>query len=324
MPRFAAAHVAIAAVTLVACSDASPPLELVGQTRIPIAYGSLDSIHTAVVAVLAPHHGTTNQFEECSGSVVQVKGSDGYVLTAAHCCSQGDVPSVVVASSDYTVGEQYIFGGTPVPPTYAVVGGSVYYDAQFNINNLGAGYDFCMLKFSGATGSTPTLALPASSGDGLALGSTAEHIGYGYTETSTTNSARRTGSDSVDQALTSLLLEYSQGGPSHVPGTCAGDSGGPALFPAGAAQSQQAVVAVTSFGNDQTCVNITLGGASRVTAGLGTGGFITSYLADTPTGTQAVVTSSSVPAGGPWSLVATGAGLLAAGVPLRRQKRART
>ncbi len=295
---------------LVGCSGGADEGR-VGTVQSSIAYGTLDTRHTAVVAVLSPV-GTT-ALQECTGSIVALKGGEGYVLTAAHCCNTY-VPTIVVASSDYAVGEQYLSGGTPTPPAYAVVAGSVYYDAAFD--NAG-GHDFCMLRVAGAGAGLATLALPASASDGLQLGSQVEHVGFGFTDTTTGNTQRRTGTDAVDQLLTPLLLEFSQGGANHVPGTCDGDSGGPSLLPAGVAQSQQVITAVQSFGNASSCAQETLGGASRVSSAIGTGQFITSYLAGSPVGISpggAATAPSPVPAGGLWAYVVLAVAMMAAGV----------
>lgn len=281
----------LAASTLVGCTlagcilfgcTASPPpgATIAGPTagrRSAIAFGAADTTHTAVVAVLAPV-GTT-ELQECTGTIVQVQNGNGYVLTAAHCCNTF-VPTVVVLSESYAVGEEFVFGGTPTAPTYPVIASSVYYDGLYD----GTDHDFCMLQFSGATASTPTIALPSPTGDGLELGAAVEHIGFGQTQTSTTNTLRRTGTDTINEALTPLIIAFGQGGADDVAGTCEGDSGGPSLFPAGVAQSQQVVVAVQSFGNASSCAAETLGVGSRVTSEIGPGAFITGYLANMPVG----------------------------------------
>jgi hypothetical protein len=312
--RTAIAALAVLA-TAVGCSGHHSHDGPHGTISDPIAFGSVDTIHTAVVAVLAP--AGSSSFQECSGSIVKVSGDRGYVLTAAHCCNQF-IPNVIVASNDYSVGEQYVFGGTPVPPAFPVIPGSVYYDAKY----AGMDHDFCMLTFSGATASTPTLALPVSGNDGLSLGLEIEHVGFGFTETSTTNTKRLTGTDTLDQQLTPLVLRFSQGGPNNVPGTCDGDSGGPTLFHAGAPQSQQVVVGVQSFGSTGTCAQITFGGASRVTSEMGTGGFISGYLAGLPVGgIQSGGSTTPVPAapaGGRWTIAELAAALLAAAWAMRR------
>jgi hypothetical protein len=311
----AACHVLIVAL-LPGCSSPDTPAEPLATARTPIAYGTADTTHTAVVAVLSLVG--SSSLQECSGSLVQVTSTTGYVLTAAHCCNT-HVPTIVVASSDYTVGESYLLGGTPSPPVYSVVPGSVFYDAQYT----GADHDFCMLKIAGAAAHMATLALPTSSGDGLALNEPIEHVGFGITDANATNSGRRTGSDTLDQELTSLVFEFSQGGANHIPGTCDGDSGGPSLVPAGAAQSQQTVVGVQSFGNASSCAQETLGGASRVSSEIGAGRFITSYLAGSPIGVQAGGTGSAppAPAGGPWALAGLALALIAASARARRADR---
>src|SRR5580692_393194 len=111
MRTFMLACAALAPVLSSGCSQSAGPEGRVGAVRSPIAYGTADTAHTAVVAVLAPV-GTTS-LQECTGSIVRVSGGSAFVLTAAHCCN-AFVPTLVVASSDYAVGEQYIPGGTPV------------------------------------------------------------------------------------------------------------------------------------------------------------------------------------------------------------------
>jgi hypothetical protein len=303
----------VESLTLLACGGSEPDRELVRATQSRIAYGAADSVHTAVVAVLSPVG--SNSVQECSGSIVKVANGNGYVLTAAHCCNTY-APTVVVVSNDYSVGEQYVFAPPPLPPAYPVVSGSAYYDSLFNATD----HDFCMLKFSGASAAMGVLAVPSSSADGLQLGVPIEHIGFGVTEDSGSNTQRRTGSDTLDVALTSTLIEFSQGGTGLIPGTCAGDSGGPTLLPAGAPQAQQVVVAVQSFGNNSTCSQETLGGASRVSSEIGPGLFITSYLADMPIGTPAG-RATAAPVGGPTVSATLAAGLLAVGLLALRRAR---
>jgi len=303
MPLGAAAAIAL---PLGGCSGPSAGEGRVAMTRSSIAYGMIDTRHTAVVALLSPVG--TSQVQECTGNIVALAGGQGYVLTAAHCCNMYP-PTIVVASNDFSVGVPYLSGGVPTAPVYAVVPGSVYFDASYD---HAGGHDFCMLTFAGAGSGLVTLALPTSANDGLQIGTQVEHVGYGITDTSNTNTLRRTGADAVDLGLTPLLLEFSQGGASHVPGTCDGDSGGPSLVPAGAPQSQQTVVGIQSFGNASSCAQETLGGASRVSSAIGTGQFITSYLAGAPIGVRAGG-GSPAPAGPPWTYVALGAALAAAG-----------
>ncbi|MFO0614534.1 MAG: MYXO-CTERM sorting domain-containing protein [Polyangiaceae bacterium] len=273
----------LVAVGLTACEPPRPvPTERESSSRAqdPIAYGTADSAHSAVVALLADAGG--GSFSECSGTIVQMKNGEAYILTAAHCCNQG-APSIVVTGNDYSAGEQYLGTANPQPPAYPVIAGSVYYDSLYNQQN----YDFCMLKASGLPANTPVIPVAQPGQDGLQVGVQVEHVGYGITDNNQNNSVRRHGTDTVDQGVTSLHIQYSQGGPSHIPGPCEGDSGGPALMPAGAAQSQQIVVATTSYGNSASCSQGSTGVSMRVTSETGPNGFITHFLADTPTGTPA-------------------------------------
>jgi MYXO-CTERM domain-containing protein len=271
----------LGSLILTGCSSAGTagaPDEPVGTAESAIAYGSPDSTHTAVVALLGSAGG--GSFDECSGTIVKVNPATGvgYVLTAAHCCNM-TAPQLVVMSSDYTVGEQYLFGGSPQPPVYAVTPGSIYYDSKYDQQE----YDFCMLKFA-APANAPVIPV-ATSPDGLSLGSSVEHVGFGVTDTNGNNSGRRTGTAPVNQTLNALILQSSQGGGAHTPGVCEGDSGGPALFPAGAPQSQQHVVGTTSYGNNSTCAQNTINVCMRVTSEMDpNNGFIATYLNDNPVG----------------------------------------
>jgi hypothetical protein len=158
----------------------------------------------------------------------------------------------------------------------------VWFDAQYNGND----HDFCMLQFPAPAGAA-VIPVAQPGADGLSLGVQVEHVGFGQTDTSSANTGRRHETSPVDQSLTALIAQSSQGGASQVPGLCEGDSGGPGLLPAGAAQSAQMVVMTTSFGASTTCATNTSSTCSRVTSETGPGGFITNYLADTPSGTQA-------------------------------------
>src|SRR5579863_5480474 len=80
--------------------DAASAATQLGSERSAIAYGTVDSTHTAVVSVLIPMG--SQSFGECSGTVVQVSGGNAYVLTAAHCCNMA-TPTIVVAGSNYSV-----------------------------------------------------------------------------------------------------------------------------------------------------------------------------------------------------------------------------
>lgn len=264
------------------CTPADAPA---GEASERISWGTADNnAHPAVVALLTNAGG--GAYSACSASIVQQKGGYGYVLTAAHCCIDG-APDVVVVGNNYGNAAYALVNHTTLPAgTYTVDAASVRYHASFSMQNINAGHDFCMLKF--ATSATlSTLALPASSSDGLAVGTQIEHVGFGNTNYVADNTARNKGTDAITQ-LDGTLILYQQGGTSssHISGTCQGDSGGPALT----LGTPQIIVGVTSFGgadaqgNPVPCGSNDTGGADRVVAEIGAGKFITSFLADTPTG----------------------------------------
>ena len=266
-------------VVVASCSSSPTSRELVGKTRSAIIGGTTDTTHSAVVAILADAGG--NSFDECSGSIVQVKNGVGYVLTAAHCCGGEPTnpnisPSIIVEASDYGPYEADIGNSNPAAPAYPVIPGSIAWDKGYTTSNQLA-YDFCMLQFSGASASTPVLNLPTSTSDGLSVGVSVEYVGFGITsetQSGMNNSLRYHVTSTVDQQVTSLVIKYSEGGGRG--GPCSGDSGGPALLPAGAAQSSQTVVATTSYG-DVNCASY--GVSMRVSSETGPNGFITQYLA---------------------------------------------
>src|SRR5262249_40486120 len=79
------------AVASCSAAPAPTPDDPVGENQSSIVYGTNDTAHTAVVALLGPVQGG---YTECSGTIVQVCNGVASVLTAAHCCDQG-APSIV-------------------------------------------------------------------------------------------------------------------------------------------------------------------------------------------------------------------------------------
>lgn len=273
-------------LALVACGTSASPGSASGSatdvSREEIVGGTKDTTHSAVVALLLEDPSQSNSFGACSGSVVKVDNGTGYVLTAAHCCggessSPNIRPTIVVIANDYGNYIQDLGNTNPAAPAYPVVASSVQYDPAYD----GQVHDFCMLQFTGAPASQPTIQLP-SANDGVTKGASVEFVGYGVTSGggNNQNSARYHVTSNVDQSVTSSIIKYSEG-QSGQGGPCEGDSGGPALFPAGVSQTQQVVVGVTSYG-DPSCSSY--GVSSRTSAAIGTNGFITQYLAGTSTG----------------------------------------
>ena len=273
-----------------ACSSVPEPSRQggpAGQVRSAIVGGTSDTAHTAVASLLAVVD-QQGDYSECSGTVVQVKNGDAYVLTAASCCVGGTpAPSLVVLASDYSSYVQYLGSPNPPPPAYAVLGNSVVYDASFDVNSPGSN-DFCMLKFAGATASTPVIPLPQSGADGLTVGTPIEYVGLGVTSASNQSNSSRIAGDNTVAVLTAQSITTNDG--SGKVGTCYGDQGGPVLLPPGTTQSEQAVVGVIAYG-DAACDADTV--SSRVESAIGPGLFITNYLDDMPSGLEALGNSCS-------------------------------
>jgi hypothetical protein len=237
---------------LAGCGQAEPrAVERVAAADAPIINGTLDTTHPAVVAVLAADF-------ECSGTILQVKNGKGYVLTAGHCCPPGDLPTQVVMGQDYNTGQ-----------AFNIVAGSVVADACYQ-SCAGSTDDVCMLKFSGATASTPVIPPMTPATDNLQVGTSITYVGYGIVASPPggNNSKRRTVSKTIG-TLDSYFVEYANPGTS---GTCEGDSGGPGLV---LVNGVEQVASVTSYG-DQAC---TMLGASIRTSVVYTS-FIEPYLQD--------------------------------------------
>ena len=243
---------------LAGCASVDPRSagERLGRDDAPIINGSLDSAHHAVVAVLGSSY-------ECSGTIIQVKNGQGYVLTAAHCCPAGDLPVQVRIGNDYNL------TANPPPQVFNVVSGSPIADPCYQ-SCPGSTDDVCMLKFSGANGSTPTIPAMTSQTDLLQIGTPITYVGYGIIASPPggNNSQRRYVAKTIG-ALDSYFVQYADPGAS---GTCEGDSGGPGLV---LVNGTETVASVTSYG-DKLCM--ALGASIRTSAVYDT--FIAPYLQD--------------------------------------------
>ncbi|MFO0614854.1 MAG: hypothetical protein U0414_19860 [Polyangiaceae bacterium] len=299
MRRLVIASAALGSLATAGCTAAAPAStdEVVDSAQAPVSWGTPDgNAHPAVVALLIDTGG--GAYEECSGSIVQQANGYGYVLTAAHCCA-ATAPTIVTTKNDYDApgasAVNALFGGPLPAGVYKVDTTSVYVDPLYDANNLGAGHDFCMLKFS-TTNTLSVLALPSATSDGLGAGTMLEHVGFGTTNTNPNNTLRNKGTGPISQ-LSSALIVYDQGGTpaNHISGTCQGDSGGPALTTG----SPQVLVGVTSFGgadaqgNPVPCGQSDQGGAGRVKSVIGAGKFVTAFLADMPFGNQPGTTGAT-------------------------------
>ncbi|WP_437592404.1 trypsin-like serine protease [Sorangium sp. So ce1000] len=247
----------LALLPLSACAlDPMDPLEEgVDEDRSAIVRGDVDTLHTAVVAVVS-------RLGACTGTLIEVREDRGFVLTAAHCCPAFPRPQEVVFGVDRAPPPDSPY---PAPVHYDILPGSIQVDPRYD----GRDHDFCLLQFSVAEASSLPAPIPLSTPetDDLDVGDTVEILGYGETEGDARNTLRRRVEASID-ALDAISLRFDQVAPKG--GACGGDSGGPAL--AGAAGAQR-VAAVTWWG-DPDCAQFGVSG--RVAAAIEP--FIAPYL----------------------------------------------
>jgi len=258
------AAVMILIVLVAACApERDDPHEttVVARAESAIINGSPDTDHPAVVAYL--------QGGKCSATIVHVDGSNGYALTAAHCISgqngklrQGENHANGQFDVEYSVVEKAIH------PNY------VNTNEAAPEGNQSALWDFAMLRFSGATGSTPVIPAMQLSEDSLKSGDQVDLVGYGQTESSGNNKERRHKVLPID-AETELRLFFDQA----TGGMCFGDSGGGAIAQIG---GEDRVAGVHSGVSDETCG----GTASRVRVSAVVDTFITPFVTGAPFGEQ--------------------------------------
>ncbi len=235
--------------------------EVLGSQADEIVNGSLDTVHQAAVAYL--HNG------KCSATIIHVSGGTGYALTAGHCIygslgniRQGDNH----ASGQYDV--QYPVVEAVRHPEYSGTPSAGH-------SKL---YDFAMLRFTGATGSTPVMPALTPGQDNLSQGNQLDLVGYGNTENGSTTLRRH-----VVKPLSyesDLRLVFNQ----QTSGMCSGDSGGPVIHNNG----QDRVAGVNSYISgpvQNQCVgNNFTGTAVRVSAVYDT--FIMPFINNTAYGQQ--------------------------------------
>lgn len=218
-----------------------------GRAAEAITRGALDTTHQSVMFLY-----DSGKSAACTGTVVAVKGTSGFFLTAAHCVSGATASKLVILQgndsakasiqypvTDFLVHKDYTGGDGPV-------------------------YDFAMVKFTGAGGTTPTTPFLTKALDDLAAGANVTIVGYGKTSASDSgNSARRfvtnkLANNAGGYAVSALQLSYRQDGA--LGGACSGDSGGPVLYTLGGVEY---VAGVTSYGDENCAV---FGVSGRVSA----------------------------------------------------------
>ena len=188
------------------------------------------SFSVAVVLLFAQKP-NSNQGYLCSGTLV----SPTVVLTAAHCVSSQVVgPNV---SFSVFVGQDW---NKPSGDSWTDVK-EVHWDAQFDINNLGAGHDIAVAILAKALSIAP-VPINRTPLDRTLVGKATRVVGFGATE-----GKNRTGVG-VKRTVTTKLDDYSAllvhvGDSAHQ--SCEGDSGGPALMTLNGVET---LVGITSYG----------------------------------------------------------------------------
>ncbi len=208
--------------------------EEIATTDAAIINGSPDTSTKAVVWLYDESAGSS-----CTGTIIKVDGDTGYVLTAAHC---NNMDYVVVANNYFDCFDQ---GNPGCEATFDVA--QQIYHPSYNSNDPGQGYDFSLIRFTGATG-WPHWIPAAQGNDGVGEGVTVDIVGYGQTE-SGDNSVRRHKTTTVQNIYGNVFFD-------HVSTVCFGDSGGPAIY-------NGAVVGVSSFVTDNECMDYGFSGRVR-------------------------------------------------------------
>jgi hypothetical protein len=208
-----------------AACGAESPREGVGTTEEAIINGEPEFGRPAVVGYL--RNGSLGTV-----TIISVKGTTGYALTAAHCLG-ADLGSLVTGQSVFDQQAK----SYPVTKAVAHPG---YAKAKL--------YDIAVLTFSGADAMTPKLAVLPAASDDLKSGKSVDLVGYGKTADSGGQTGLKHHRVLNMKAVSSLRLVYDQ----MAGGLCSGDSGGPSIYE----PSQSFVAGVHSFvsSNNGSCL----------------------------------------------------------------------
>jgi hypothetical protein len=254
---------------LAACSAPSDP----AASSHPVAKsdgiigGSVDTTHQAVMALIVNFG---QSFAECTGTVFKVDpDGTGWMITAAHCVlGDGSTPNPTASQMTVQQGNNY---NSPTK-TYKVSAFTRH--PNYQQGQASSPYDFAVVKFGGASASTPTIPL-TDSPDGLATGATIQIYGYGMTFYGDQNNSQRRTVTKTIAALDTQKIHHND----QSTGTCEGDSGGPSIV---MQNGHEAVVGITSYGasgcaGDSVAGRLSLvlswvSGIAGGTTGGGTGG----------------------------------------------------
>jgi hypothetical protein len=216
-----------AGVGAVSSGCGGDPRTDIGEVSTAIVGGTADSTHDAVV-YLGLSGGA------CSGTLFLVEPTEsvGYVLTAAHCVSNGLVPYYALIGPDSAAPKSFYYALDALA------------DSRYATDLT---YDFAVVRIVGVDADTPTIPLLESFGKAPVVGDDGLVVGYGLTtandHTTVALERRQLPMSVVDVSPQTLVL-------SGLGSTCFGDSGGPFLVERNGVER---VAAVTSRGVDSSC-----------------------------------------------------------------------
>jgi secreted trypsin-like serine protease len=223
----------------------------ISRAEQPILGGSLDREHPEVMLLL------DQAGFLCTGTVIHVEQRTGFLLTAAHCVTEGaergagvvPIPAdqfMVVPGEDFAESTTaFSVNAVHVEPTY---------DGSFAA-------DVAVVRFNFGSQAAPSVIRPLGADDDeLAVDAELRLVGYGQTESDDANTQRRSVARNI-QELDRELVIYDQEDGS---GACFGDSGGPALVQVDGAARVAAVISGGVFDAGEECSGI--GVAMRVSA----------------------------------------------------------
>ncbi|MEY4549151.1 MAG: hypothetical protein RL685_5346 [Pseudomonadota bacterium] len=224
------------ALALSACSSSDGALEL-GQTQEPILRGQLDGEHPQVM-LLANEAGFL-----CTGTLIDVLGHSGFLLTAAHCVTDKDAGAQRLPPEQFEViaGDDFRSRTSTFPVEAIEVHPG--YDGSFALD------DVAIVRIDLGDATPPPVIPPLfAQEDTLRVDDPLLLVGYGQTEQEGENSVRR----HVVQSIAGLGADFIAYSQEDGTGACFGDSGGPGLI---TLQGQERVAAVISggVGSDDRC-----------------------------------------------------------------------
>ncbi len=231
-----------------ACGGEMPERENLGVRRVHIVGGTLDTGDPAVVG-LADSTG----FVDCTGTLVD----STHVVTAAHCLynyrGSRVTPTYVFVCNDSTV-----VTPSTKPSCFARTSGSVTHPL-FRLSSADLAHDIGVVTLMAPSSIAPAR-LPTGRMLSSSVGTDVRNVGFGINDvpSDSGDGVKREGLSRLTyigprsagtappnpDGLTSGQLQMTE----TPAGTCFGDSGGPAFWPAN--QPSEAVVGITSWGDD--------------------------------------------------------------------------